>query len=334
MATTSLDLSKLAEKLKENIADYSQIFLLKQSNGFNIKQDRLFTGFQVRDKVPLIRASSDPMVQPGRKGGTPNFKGGVSMANRWGILLPFQVNLKLDEVQIYAWSKTYLAKRQVTDSSDIYSFPAINWYMEQVTRQIGKDVHGAIYKGVHNPTGDSGVDITDGLDLLFDQGYATSGAGFVGDIPADNMVTAAATINQANVLTEMQALAMRFFEVMDEPLEEDGVMAIDPLLYAHMINALAAQLSNGSQIVFRDPSGVYRLSILPNVSIEPRSWLKGTSKIFMTVVGNLAVLGPEDTTEDIPSIDIEKADRNIKIFIDGEFGINYCDGRMLFMNSK
>lgn len=333
MATTSLDLSKLADKLKENIADYSQIFLLKQSNGFKIKQDRLFTGFQIRDKVPLIRSSSDPMLQPGRKGGEINFKGGVSLANRWAQLLPFQANLKLDEVQIYAWSKTYLAKRQANDPSDIYSFPAINWYMEQVTNQIGKDVQGAIYKGVHNPTGTSHIDITDGLDLLFDQGYATTGAGAVGDIPADNMVTAAATITQANVLSEMQALAMRFFEVMDEPLEEDGIMALDPLLYAYAINALNAQVSNSSQFVYRD-GNVLRLSTLPNVTVEPRSWLKGTSKIMLTVVGNLAVLGPEENTEDIPSIDIEKADRNIKIFIDGEFGINYCDGRLLFMNSK
>ena len=332
MATGSLDLSKLADKLKENIADYSQIFLLKQSNGFNIKQDRLFTGFQIRDAIPLIRSSSDPMVQPGRTG-IPNYKGGVSLANREGRLRPFKVDLKLDEKQIYAWSKTYLAKRTAVDSSDIYSFPAINWYMGEVTRQIGKDVHGAVYKGVYNPTGTSNVDITDGLDILFDQGYATTGAGAVGDIPADNMVTAAATITQSNILTEIQALAMRFFEVMDEPLEEDGVFAVDPLHYVLMINALNAQLSNSSQIVYRDGNAI-RLSALPNVTVEPRSWLKGTNKHLLTLAGNLAVLGPESTTEDIPSIDIEKADRAIKIFIDGEFGINYCDGRVLFMNSK
>jgi hypothetical protein len=328
----SLDLSKLADKLKENIADYSMIFHLKQSNGFSIKQDRLFTGFQIRDAIPLIRSSSDPMVQPGRTGSL-NFKGGVSLANREGRLRPFKVDLKLDEKQIYAWSKTYLAKRTAVDSSDIYSFPAMQWYMNEVTKQIGKDVHGAVYKGVYNATGTSNVDITDGLDILFDQGYATSGAGFVGDIPADNMITSAATITQSNILTEIQALAMRFFEVMDEPLEEDGVYAIDPLHYVMMINALNAQLSNSSQIVYRD-GGAIKLSALPNITIEPRSWLKGTQKHFITLAGNLAVLGPESTTEDVPSIDIEKADRSIKIFIDGEFGINYCDGRVLFMNSK
>ncbi|GAB3885999.1 hypothetical protein [Spirosoma agri] len=328
----SLDLSKLADKLKENVADYSTIFHLNLANGFKIKQDRLFTGFQIRDKVPLIRSSSDPMVQPGRTGNT-NFKGGVSLANREGILRPFKVDLKLDEKQIYAWSKTYLAKRTAVDSSDIYSFPAMNWYMGEINKQIGKDVHGAIWQGVFNPTGNSHIDITDGLDILFDLGYATTGTGAVGDIPSTNMVTAAATINQSNILTEIQALAMRFFEVMDNPLDEEGVMALDPILYVHMINALNAQLSNSSQIVYRD-GNVIRLAILPNVTIEPRSWLKSTSKIFLTLLGNLAVLGPEEDSSDVPSIQIEKADRAIKLFIDGEIGINYCDGRVLFMNSK
>ncbi|MCK8492910.1 hypothetical protein M0L20_13665 [Spirosoma sp. RP8] len=333
MAGTSLNLDKLANKLKENVADYSTIFHLNLSNGFKIKQDRLFTGYKIRDKVPLIRSSSDPMVQPGRKGGDPNFKGGVSLANREGQLLPFQVNLKLSEQQIYAWSKTYLARKQAMDPSDIYSFPAMNWYMGEVNRQIGKDIQGAIYKGVYKADGTSHVDITDGLDILLDQGYATTGTGAVGDIPADNMITAAATINESNILSEIQKLTMRFFETMDEPLDETGVFIIDPVHYVYAVNALNAQVSNGSQIVYRD-GNVLKLSALPNITLEPRSWLKGTSKHIITLDGNFAVLGPEEDAEDVPSIQVEKADRNIKIFIDGEFGINYADGRVIFMNNK
>lgn len=328
----SIDLTKLADKLKENIADYSVIFKLKQSNGFKIKQDRLFTGFKIKDKVPLIRSSADPMVQPGRTGST-NFKGGVSLANREGVLRPFKVDLKLDEKQIYAWSKTYLARKTVRDSSDIYSFPAIQWYLGEVDTQIGKDVHGAVYKGVYNASGTSNVDITDGLSILFNKGIATSGTGAVGDIPTANVVVSAATINAGNILAEILKVAMAFFTNMDEPLEEDAIMVLDPLLYVYATQALDAQLSNNSQILFRE-GGKLKLSMLPNVTVEPRSWLKGTSKIMMTLAGNLAVLGPEDNTEDVPSITVETADRAIKLFIDGEFGIDYCDGRVLFMNDK
>lgn len=328
----TIDLSKLSDKLKENIADYSKIFLLRQSNGFAVKSDPLFTGFQVRDKVPLIRSTTDTMVQPGRTG-TTNFKGGVSLSNRWGVLRPFKADLKLDEVTLYAWLKTYMAKRKPTDSSDIYSFEAMNWFMEQVTKQIGKDVHGCIYKGVFNASGTSNVDITDGLDILFDQGIATTGAGATGDIPTANVLTAAGTINVNNILSEIQKLAMLFFTTLDEPLEENAVFVLDPLHYVYATQALDAQLSNNSQILFRE-GGKLKLSMMPNVTVEPRSWLKGTDKHLITLLGNLAVLGPEDTTEDIPSIKVETADRNIKLFFDGEFGINYCDGRMLFMNNK
>jgi hypothetical protein len=332
VATQTIDVSKLSAKLLENIADYSKIFLLRQSNGFKIKSDPLFTLFQVRDKVPLIRSTTDPMLQPGRTG-TTNFKGGVSLSNREGQLRPFKADLKIDEKTLYAWMKTYLAKKKPTDSSDIYSFEAMNWFMEQIFAQIGKDFHGAVYKGVYNATGTSNVDITDGLDILFDQGVATSGAGFVGDIPTANIVAAATTINAGNILSEIQKLAMLFFQNLDEPLEENAIMAIDPMHYVYATQALDAQLSNNSQILFRE-GGKLKLSMMPNMVVEPRSWLKGTDKQFATVAGNLAVLGPEDTTEDIPSIQVEKADRAIKIFIDGEAGINYCDGRILFMNNK
>ncbi|MEZ0607863.1 hypothetical protein ACAW74_05065 [Fibrella sp. WM1] len=329
----SVDVTKLSSKLKENIADYSKIFYLNQSNGFNIKQDRLFTGYQIRDKVPLVRSSTTPMLQPGRKGGSPNYKGGVELANREGVLRPFQANLKLDEQTLYAWTKQYLARKKATDSSDIYSFEAMNWYMENVMRQCRKDVLGAIYKGVLNSTGTNPVDIMDGLKLKFTQGIATTGTGWVGDIPVANIVTSAATINASNVLTELQKLGLLFFGAFDEPLEEEVIIAVDPMHIVYITQALDSQLSNNQQIVYRE-GGKLRLAFLPNSSIEARSWLKGTDKQLLTLPGNLAVLGPEDTTEDVPSIQVEAAERTLKIFMDGEIGIDYADGRVLFMNDK
>ncbi|CCH00295.1 hypothetical protein FAES_2286 [Fibrella aestuarina BUZ 2] len=329
----SVDVSRLAAKLKENVADYSKIFRLNQSNGFNIKQDRLFTPYQIRDKVPLIRSSTTSMLQPGRKGGTPNFKGGVELAGREGMLRPFQANLKLDEQTLYAWTKTYLAKKKPTDSSDIYSFEAMNWYMENVMAQCRKDALGFVYKGVYNATGTNAIDIMDGLKLKFTQGIATTGTGWVGDIPVANIVTSAATINASNVLTELQKLGLLFFGAMDEPLEEEVIIAVDPMHIVYITQALDSQLSNNQQIVYRE-NGKLRLAFLPKSSIEPRTWLKGTDKQLLTLPGNLAVMGPEDTTEDIPSIQIESADRNLKLFLDGELGIDYADGRVLFMNDK
>ena len=329
----SINLTRLTDKLKENIADYSRIFQLKLANGFDVKSDPLFTVLPIKDKVPLIRAIANPVLQPGRKG-TVNFTdNAVELANRFGGLNPFKVDLRLDEKTLYAWGKNYLGSKKPTDPSDIYSFNAMGWYMSQIITRIGKDMNGVIYNGVLNSGGTSNVDIADGLKLLFTQGFATTGVGAVGDIPADNVITAAATIDQTNVLGEINKLAMRVLDTLDEA-DEPAVLNLDPSTFAHMVNALNATLSNGSQVVYREGAD-YKLALLPNTVIRKRTWLKGTGgKMFWTVYGNLFWLAREEDTSDVPSIDIEKQDRAIKIFIDGEMGINYGDGRMIFMNSK
>jgi len=328
----SLNLSLLSAKLLENIADYQRIFSLNMANGFGAKSDPLFTVLNIVDKVPLIRELSTPVVQPGRTGSTNFTNNAVAYKERWGQLRPFKVDLKLDEKTLYAWSKTYLAKRKPTDPSDIYSMPAMDMYMGAIMKQIGKDFNSILYSGVYNPAGTGFNDVADGLQIHLQQGYATSGTGFVGDIPAGNMTTSATTITQANILTEINTLAMAILNGLDVPLDEDGCLCIDPLLYALMVNAVAAQLSNGSQVVYRDGAG-FRLSLLPNTMIKPQSWLKGTGKMIWTVNGNFFWLSPE-TSADVASIDVEKQDRAIKIYIDGEVGFNYGDGRMMFMNSK
>ena len=328
----SLNLGLLSAKLLENIADYQRIFSLNMANGFGAKSDPLFTVLNIVEKVPLIRELSTPVVQPGRTGSTNFTNNAVAYKERWGQLRPFKVDLKLDEKTIYAWSKTYLAKRKPTDPSDIYSMPALDMYMGAIMKQIGKDFNSILYSGVYNLAGTGFNDVADGLQIQLQQGYATSGTGFVGDIPASNMTTSAATITQANILTEINNLAMAILTGLDVPQEEDGTLCIDPLLYALMVNAVAAQLSNGSQVVYRDGAD-FRLSVLPNTVIKPKSWLKGTSKLLWTVNGNFFWLSPE-TSADVASIDIEKGERTIKIFIDGEVGFNYGDGRMTFMNSK
>ena len=326
------NISNLAAKLQENIADYTKIYALKLSNGFNAKSDPLFTVLPIVDKVPLIREMTTPILQPGRKG-TTNFSSGEhDLKNREGVLKPFKADLKLTELQLYGYSKTYLAKKSPTDPNDVYSAPAMDHYMNAIMRQAGKDVHSALYKGVLNSAGTGAVDIADGLEIKLLQGIATSGTGFVGDIPVANQTTAAATINQANILSQINDLVLVIISNLDNALEEDGCLCIDPILYVHLINALNASLSNGSQVVYRDGAEL-RLAALPNTVVRPKSWLKSTGKLLWTVNGNFFFLTPESTS-DVPSIQVEKADRSIKIFMDGEIGFDYADGRMIFMNSK
>lgn len=328
-----IDLTKVEARLKENITDYGKIFSLKLANGFGIKADPMFTVLPIKDKLLLTKSTTKPILQEGRTG-APNFTTGViELTTRWGQLQPFKADLKIEEQELYAWGKNYLGSKKPTDPTDIYSFNAMAWYMEQIYNQAGKDMHGVIFDGVKGGAGANNTKIADGLKLLFTQGIATTGPGAVGDIPADNVIAAAAVIDQTNVLIEINKLAMRIIELCEES-DEDAILNLDPMVFAHMINALNSQLSNSSQYVVRTGSEIC-LALLPNTRIVKRKWLKSTpGKMFWTPLGNFFWLAPEENTTDLPSIQVEKADRAIKIFIDGEMGVNYGDGRVLFMNSK
>ncbi len=330
----SLNLSLLSSKLKENIADYSLIYQEKLANGFDIKKDPLFMVIPTVDQVPLVRDVTGAILQPGRKGTTNFTNNFLTLKNRMGILRPFKVDLQLDEVTLYAWTKMYGSIRKATDPRDIYSFAAMDYYMSRILARLGRDTLDVVWDGVYNPAGTGVLDIADGFKLLLTQGYATSGTGFVGDIPAGNMTTAAATINQANVLQEINTLVLAIVANIDVPNDEDAQLCLDPTTFVYLQNAMASALSNGQAIVTQT-NGEYRLAALPNTKVVAKKWLKTAGKMVWTPNGNFVVITPEvPETVDAPSIQIEQISRNINIFLDGELGLNYIDGRYIFMNSK
>ncbi|MVM36504.1 hypothetical protein GO730_00590 [Spirosoma sp. HMF3257] len=330
----SLNMAALAAALKQNVADYSMIYQEKLANGFSIKQDPLFTVIPTVDQFPLVRDSTGAIMQPGRKG-TVNFTNNfLTLNNRMGILRPFKVDLQLDEVTLYAWTKMYGSIRKGTDPKDIYSFAAMDYYMSRVMARMGRDTLNIVWDGVYNAAGTGVVDIADGFKLLFAQGYATSGTGWVGDIPAANMTTAAASITQANVLSEINNLVLAIVANVDVPTEEDAQLCLDPTTFVYLQNAMSSALSNGQAIVTQT-NGEYRLAALPNTKVVAKKWLKTAGKMFWTLNGNLVVITPEvPETVDAPSLSIEHVSRTINIFLDGEFGLNYIDGRYIYMNSK
>ncbi|GAB3803407.1 hypothetical protein GCM10028819_33270 [Spirosoma humi] len=330
----SINLSALASALKSNIADYSMIYQERLANGFDIKSDSLFTVIPTVDQVPLVRDSTGSILQPGRKGTTNFTNNFLTLNNRMGILRPFKVDLQLDEVTLYAWSKLYGGIRKATDPKDIYSFAAMDYYMSRIMKRMGKDFLGTVWSGVYNATGTSPLDIADGLSLLLTQGYATSGTGFVGDIPAGNMITAVATIDASNVLSEINKLVLKLAANTDLDKSEPAQLCLDPTTFVYLTNAVSSALSNGQAIVTYT-NGEYRLAAYPNTRIVAKNWLTVVGKMIWTLEGNFVVITPEvPETTDAGSIQIEQSARNINIFLDGEIGLNYIDGRYIYLNSK
>jgi len=313
---SSFKISDLHVELQRNIKDYTTIFGLKMSNGFDEKRNGDFTVIPTKDKVPLVRDTVSPILQPGRTGSTNFTNDVVSLSSRIGEIKPFKADLKLDELTLYAWSKSYLANKKPTDPTDIYSFEAMNYYMGRIYARSGADMTNALYKGVYNAAGGvGGVNLFDGLGFKVTKGVLTVGNGGIGDIPVSNMVTAAATITQANILSEIQKI-------------------VDAMHYAMMINAVSAlPITAGNQVVFKDGNS-WKLVLLPNTTIKYRPMFNGTDKHLWTPSGNLFYLAPEGAPEDVASMEVEKADRALKIFLDGEGGVDYADGRLIVMNSK
>lgn len=334
---SSFKISDLHVELQRNIKDYTTIFGLKMSNGFDEKRNGDFTVIPTKDKVPLVRDTVSPILQPGRTGNTNFTNDVVSLNSRIGEIKPFKADLKLDELTLYAWSKSYLANKKPTDPTDIYSFEAMNYYMGRIYARSGADMTNALYKGVYNAAGGvGGVNLFDGLGFKVTKGVLTVGNGGIGDIPVSNMVTAAATITQANILSEIQKIvdAIVGSEVLQEYVEENATYYMPFKHYAMMINAVSAlPITAGNQVVFKDGNS-WKLVLLPNTTIKYRPMFNGTDKHLWTPSGNLFYLAPEGAPEDVASMEVEKADRAIKIFLDGEGGVDYADGRLIVMNSK
>lgn len=334
---SSLKINDLAVELQRNLGDYTKIFGLKMANGFDEKRNGDFGVIPTKDKVPLIRDTTSSILQPGRTGTTNFTNDAVSLKARTGEIKPFKADLKLSEVELYAWSKSYLARKKPTDPSDVYSFEAMAYYMGRIFAQAGKDMTQAVYKGVYNAAGGvGGVNLFDGLGIKLTKGVLTVANGGVEDIPATNMATSAATITQANILAEIQKIVdiIVASDTLVEYIEDEATFYMPFKHYAFMVNAVAAlPVTAGNQVVFKE-GNVWKLALLPNTTIKYRPMLGGTEKQFWTPSGNLFYLAPEGSAEDIASVNIEKQDRSIKIFLDGEAATDYADGRLIVMNSK
>lgn len=325
--------SSLVDELKKDSVDYGKIFGLKMASGFDAAKDFVVLG--IRDEVKLIRDELGNITQPGATGATNFTTGSLTFKQRTGKLRPAKVDLKFTELELAALAVSFLSRREPNDPKDINSLAGRNYIMGRIMARIGKEVNRAIYKGVENAgTGATGgLNLFDGLGLKVTQGYATSGTGWVGDIPAGNKVTSpAATVTQANILAELKKIVSLVMESEDlvEYREDDASLFIPPVYYQYMCDALDAALSNGSQIVSKSGND-YRFNLLPNTIIKPRSWMIGVDNMLWTPNGNLFYLH-QDTDEDIPSIKFQEQDRDLKVLIDFKVSVDYADGRLIVLH--
>lgn len=327
-----VDTSALSENLNIDKKDYEKIFGLKMASGFDAKQDMTVLG--INEEVELIRDEISNITQPGRTGTTNFTQDVITQKSRIGKLKPAKVDLKLTEQVLYSLRTSYLGRREPGDSKDIHSLPGRTYIMGKVFQGIAKEVNRAIFKGVENrATGvQGGVNLFDGLNFKFTQGYTTVANDGVEDIPAGNKVTGAvATVSEANILGEIKKMVEVIIssETLVEYKDDDAGLYLPPIWYQWALNALESQLSNGSQVLTKKGDKLM-INALPNTELKPRTYMIGVNNMFWTLNGNMFYLH-QDVETDIPRIKFQEADRDLKIFIDFEVNVDYADGRLVVL---
>lgn len=338
-----VDVSALSAGLKETREDYEMIFGQKLVNGFAAKDDMV--SVPVVDKFALTREELGNVTQPGRTGSLNNPDHTLwTYKERIAQLNPAKVDIYMDEVQLHSLAVSFLAKKQPKDPRDIHSFAGQQYLMSRIFARINKEMANAIYKGAlltgYDDTDattkatsvfQGGLNLFDGLKTKQLLGYATSGTGWVGDIPSGNKVSSPeSTMSASVILAELKKLETLIYANQDLRVAEEevgGSVFIDPLWFGYISDALDALTYKPDQVVYRDGAD-YVFKKLNNTRIKKREYMAGAANMFWTVNDNLFYLH-QDTEEDVPQFKIQEKDRGIQILIDWEANVDYADGRYI-----
>lgn len=338
-----VDNSALSSRMKERVKDYQKIFSLKSANGF--KQAKKFlTTWKIDQKGTLKRNILGNVTQPGLTGSINNQSNFMQHKERPALLSPAKVDLYLGEIALEDLRNSFLNSIQSADVNDIYSIAGANYIMEMIMKQIGKEVNAAIWKGalgfvdtgVNETAWQGGLNLFDGFAVKMLKGYATSGSGWVGDIPGGNkVVSPASSVTKANILAELTKMRDIIFdtpelnEVATSGEEEDkSTVIIPPGHYKHMVTALDELTYKKDQLIeLSSEPGVYQFKLMPNVKIKGASFMNQVDNMWWSPDNNRFWLSPIGA-DDITSILFEKSGRGIQILIDWKQNVDYADGRL------
>jgi hypothetical protein len=323
-----LNMANLSSQLKEIVEDSGLELGEKLSDGFGNMP--YFTKLQTRDKIPLIADWTTSILQPGEKGTFNPTTNPVSFKNRMGQIQPVKADLTFTEADMKAWRASYFAKVSGANPKSPYEFTFLQHVMQLLFKRIGNDIELVKYSGVLNTPGTTYLDIFDGLSIQLQQGIATTGTGWVGDIPVSN-VLAYVALTKANILGQIELLVDKLSVANPNLIMQDGVLLMAPEKYMMIARAERQTLSNGA-MMFRNQSGELFLSDLPNYKVIPCNMLAGKDKLILTPGSNLFWLS-NDLTNDIPSMEVEYAQRNIHVMLDFKAAINYGRGEFIFTNA-
>ena len=330
-----INVSTLVEKLRTDQRVYEKIF--EQRLRTLAEAKKYLVPFPVgrEGEALLVRETLGNLTQPGRKGTTNFVSSFADLKQRIGKPKPIKVDLKLTEIELATLQRNYIARREPSDPRDIYDVAGRSYLMGRIYRKIEDEVSRAFYKGVNADTGvQGGLNLFNGFEALFLQGYLTQANGGIGDIPVENKVPSPAiAITQANVIAELKKMRDVILNspYTKEFADEQGTVYVDWNIIVMLNDALEASDTNRDQVVSKGADGTYAFNSLPNVKIVAPKFMWGTGNMFYSIEGNLFYLYEDEFEMQGPAIQFEKTGRDLNIFIDGSASVDYADGRLIIL---
>lgn len=330
----AINVSTLTEELTRNRREFETLFGEKFKKLDAAKQDLTPLPMGESEEVVLLRDFVSNISQPGKTGST-NYTTAISeLKQRIGKLKPIKADIKFTETELVNIQKNYIGRREPGDPRDIHSLPGQSYLMGRIAAKMEGETVNAFYKGVHNASNgvQGGVNLFDGFEQLFAEGYAEVIDGGVKDIPDANMVSsAAASIDASNVIAEMRKFEDMIIAspALEEFRMDDAKIFIDWAVLNMLNRAQEDSQGNKDAVATKGTDGIWRLNSLANVELKPVSWMNGTNNLFYSVTGNLFYMYEDDVEADGPSLKFQESDRDLKVLIDANASVNYADGRLI-----
>jgi hypothetical protein len=308
----SLDLSELTSTLgaycRENKAEIYTRVLQKVSKDH-------FTPVAGSDQIPLPRLSTASILKPANPSAAfSGTAGALKIGAR--ILKIRRTSFDVQIIPSLIWP-TWLGMMKARTSDNPFDLPFEALLMERLTSQAGTDMElSGIWKGVYNAAGTTPADTIDGILTIVAAEIIT------GEIPAGNVYTSGGAITATNAVAQLEGVKGKVSDVyLGQPLKMFVSRAVKDFYEQDYRTRYGVLPYNTS----------FEKTMLDGTNIElvAAAGMAGSQRVIITTQDNICF---GDHTEG--NIDLQKFDRYLKVLGDFGYGIEICDGAVLWCNDR
>lgn len=309
------------------VADFGAFYIDAGQNENNI-HSRLMEDFSSLDSFTLIDNGEDTVLRAANTAYSEVLQGFQKTFTPKGSLtfMPKSIylrNVKVDESFYPDDLKNMWLSFLTSNNLDRTTWPFVRFFVEQyVLKQIKADLElKAVYKGVYVAptagTANNAVDTVDGVKLLINNAItATTIAPIVTGTPSTDPVTWA---------TQVETFCA-------------GVPELywDKLMDLNMSRVLALRYRQGRKLKYNmyygQEADLSKVANFENVSVEGLGSMSGANKIWMTPAINAVAGFKGGSNQNI--VEIEKVDRQVKLYTDFWLGFGFIDDGLVFTNDQ